>query len=261
MGRREDGYHRLQTLFVLLDYCDTLYFEVREDEIICRINTIDGIPEQEDLVIRAAKALQHHTGIKRGVEIRLEKHIPQGGGLGGGSSDAATTLLTLNKLWGCHLSLIQLRQIGATLGADVPVFISGHNAWAEGVGEELTPIEIPVWWYVVLTPPVNVPTAAIYGASDLTRDSNPLKITDFSDDLGCALRDARNDLQPVVLKRFPVVASYLEALQNAAAQSIFGARMTGSGACVFAAFTSEQAARKALAELSPEYKGFVAQGM
>jgi 4-diphosphocytidyl-2-C-methyl-D-erythritol kinase len=258
IGRRDDGYHLLQTVFVLLDFGDTLRVTLRNDGRICRKTDLVGVNENDDLIVRAARKLQSISGIPLGADIELAKHIPMGGGLGGGSSDAASALLLLNRLWGLNLSRQKLQEIGAALGADVPFFIFGRNAWAEGVGERLQPVDIPLWWYVVLSPSAMVPTPWVFGQPELTRNTIPIKIADFS---VSGLAAARNDLQPVVLKQFPAVAASFAALCAVSQKSIFGARMTGSGACVFAAFESEQTARDAFQQLQPEYSGFVAQGL
>ncbi len=266
IGGEHDGYHLLQSIFTLLNFGDTIDLEVRADAAISRTSTLAGVPSEKDLVVRAAKLLQAHTGCSLGCNISVEKRIPMGGGLGGGSSDAATVLRGLNRLWNLNLPPKELQRLGLSLGADVPFFINGQNAFSEGVGEVLTPIAVPNWWYLVLTPPESVPTPAIFSSPELTRDSISLKIADFSavvDKFAFAesLRQCRNDLQPVVLKAFPVVAAHLTALQAVSAKSVFGARMTGSGACVFAAFEFERDAHDAFQHLMPEYRGFVAQGM
>ena len=263
VGRRADGYHLLQSVFVLIDVCDTLHFSLRADGAIHRQSDLPGVREEDDLVVRAAMLLKREaqsfaSPSACGVDISVEKRLPMGAGLGGGSSDAATTLLALNQLWSLGFSNDKLRALGLTLGADVPFFLYGRNAFAEGVGEQLLPVELPRWWYLVLTPPVHVPTQAVFTHSELTRDTIPLRILDFSAN---GFGDTRNDLQVVVLKTFPAVSRYLQALQSVSQNSVFGARMTGSGACVFAAFASGQDARGALDSLQPEYKGFVAQGL
>ena len=258
VGRRPDGYHLLQSVFALLDFGDTLHFELRSDEQLRRTTTLQGVAEQDDLVIRAARLLQHESGTRLGADIAVEKRIPMGGGLGGGSSDAASVLLALNRLWNLNISRARLEEMGLALGADVPFFVFGQNAWAEGVGEALQPVDLPTWWYLVLTPNVHVPTPVIFGHPELTRNTIPLKIADFS---ASGLADMRNDLQPVVLKAFPAVATSFRALSAVSQKSIFGARMTGSGACVFAAFEFEHEAREALQQLKPEHQGFVARGL
>jgi 4-diphosphocytidyl-2-C-methyl-D-erythritol kinase len=263
VGRRADGYHLLQSVFALLDFGDTITFSTRDDGVIRRCSALPGVAPDDDLVVRAAELLKREAGARvasaaLGVDISVEKRIPMGGGLGGGSSDAATTLLVLNRLWKVGFTVAKLQAIGLTLGADVPFFVFGHDAFAEGVGEGLEKVELPRWWYLVLTPPVQVPTPAVFRHPELTRNTFPLKIADFS---AHGLVNLHNDLQPVVLKGFPVVFLYLEALQRASQKSVFGARMTGSGACVFAAFESEHDAEAAFASLPPEYKGFIAQGL
>lgn len=261
IGRRTDGYHLLQTVFTLIDFADTIDIAIRDDGQIRRQTTLAGVTEDDDLVIRAAKLLQQASGTKLGCDIALTKRIPMGGGLGGGSSDAATTLIALNDLWGTRFTRPQLQALGLHLGADVPFFVFGQSAFAEGVGEKLTPVAIPLWWYVVMMPPEGVPTALIFGAPELTRDTIPLKIADFSAN---GLGETRNDLQPVVLKAFPGVAQCLRALDAVGQQSIFGARMTGSGSSVFAAFEHEADARDAFARLKagqPNSQGFIAKGL
>ena len=191
VGRRDDGYHLLQTAFTFIDRCDYLSFALRDDGMITRAAGPVGIAADDDLCVRAARLLQRRTGCPSGVSIELEKHLPWGAGLGGGSSDAATTLIVLNRLWQLDLSRYELRAIALALGADVPVFIFGRSALAEGIGEKFTAIDVPKAWYVVLTPPVQVPTKVIFADPELTRDSIPIKISDFSSAL------LRNDLEPV----------------------------------------------------------------
>lgn len=252
-GRRADGYHLLQTVFCFIDRSDSLQFKLRADGQILLTQPLADVPPERDLCYRAARLLQTTAGVRQGVEIRLDKRLPIGGGLGGGSSDAATTLIVLNRLWGAGLSRAALMQLGLQLGADVPVFILGDNAWAEGVGERLTPMALDPAWYVVLTPPVCVPTALIFSAPELTRNTLPVTIPGFSAGLG---EQIRNDLEPVVVARYPEVGQYLAWLKQ------YGtARMTGSGACVFAAFSAEQAARQVLAQKPAEIEGFVARGL
>jgi 4-diphosphocytidyl-2-C-methyl-D-erythritol kinase len=258
VGRRADGYHLLQSAFTLIDFGDTLMFRARQDGEIRRVSDVAGVAADDDLVVRAAKLLKVTSGAALGADIWLDKRTPMGGGLGGGSSDAATTLMALNNIWKCGLTSEKLQEIGLKLGADVPFFIFGRAAFAQGVGETLAEIDIPTWWYVVLTPPVAVATAHVFSSTELTRDTVPLKIADFS---AAGLADLRNDLQAVVLKAFPAVARHLAALQAVSQKSVFGARMTGSGASVFAAFEREADARDVLSKLTPETKGFVAQGL
>ncbi len=250
VGRRPDGYHLLQTLFRFIDLHDTLHFTLREDGAVHRTNSVEGVAEEQDLCVRAARLLQRETGCASGVDITLEKRIPLGGGMGGGSSDAATTLLALNKLWNLGLSRARLMQIGLTLGADVPVFIFGENAFAEGVGEQLLAYPLPDAWYVVLFPPVHVPTAQVFAHPELTRDTISLRIRDLS------LQALHNDLQSVVCGLYPEVAQHLAWLGQFAK-----ARMTGSGACVFAEFASAGQAQAVLEQLPPDMRGVVARGL
>jgi 4-diphosphocytidyl-2-C-methyl-D-erythritol kinase len=211
------------------------------------------VPEETDLCIRAARLLQQKSAVTLGVEIALEKRIPMGGGLGGGSSDAATTLLALNRLWGLGWKKDRLLELAPELGADVPVFIFGESAFAEGIGEQLAPICLPAAWYLVLTPPVSVSTAQVFTSKELTRNTIPIKIPPFSVEQG------HNDLEPVVCGAYPEVAYYLGWLRRL--DSCRKAAMTGSGACVFAEFATESEARAALTRLPAGMKGFVAQGL
>ncbi|OGA37720.1 MAG: 4-(cytidine 5'-diphospho)-2-C-methyl-D-erythritol kinase [Betaproteobacteria bacterium RIFCSPLOWO2_12_FULL_62_13] len=250
VGRRPDGHHLLQTVFRFIDYGDTLSFRVREDGVVARVNEIGGIAAEEDLCVRAARLLKNAAGTVAGTDIMLEKRLPLGGGLGGGSSDAATALLALNRLWGLDLPRTRLLELALQLGADVPVFVFGSNAFAEGVGEKLQPIKLPPAWYVVLSPPVTVSTARIFAHQDLKRDSKMITIQSFSTE------PAANDLEPLVCREYPEVERHLDWLRQ------FGRpMMTGSGACVFASFDSETAARAVLAKLPRTMKGFVARGL
>ena len=254
IGQRADGYHSLQSVFQLLDFYDPIHLKPTQTGEIKRVNDIANVPANRDLCVRAALALQQVTGCAQGVEIAVEKRIPMGGGLGGGSSDAATVLLALNHLWKTHLSREELMQIGLKLGADVPIFIFGQNAWAEGIGEQLTPITLPTRYYVVLTPNVHVSTRDIFANSTLTKDTKPLKIADFSRDVNSNIFN--NDLEAVVCKEFPAVASTLNWLSQ------FGiARMSGSGASVFAAVNSKAKADEILAQKPDNTTGFVAIGL
>jgi 4-diphosphocytidyl-2-C-methyl-D-erythritol kinase len=275
VGRRADGYHLLQSVFRLIDRADTVHLELRDDGRVVRQADLPGVAEEHDLTVRAARLLQAYAAEGAGVSIRLDKVLPLGGGLGGGSSDAATVLLALNRLWQINLSRETLQKLALQLGADVPVFVFGQSAFAEGVGEILRPVSVPPAWYVVLMPPVQVPTAAIFAAPELTRNTPPLKIAPFSAGAGRTtlhglqpaesrsahrgdqdLLVGHNDLQPVVVSRYPEVARHLEWLAQ------FGeARMTGSGACVFAAFGTEEAAREVLRQMPGTMQGFVAQGL
>lgn len=253
-GQRADGYHTLQSAFQLLDFYDTVSLKPTSDNKIKRITKIDAIPEHEDLCVRAAKALQQAANCKQGVEIKLEKRIPMGGGLGGGSSDAATVLLALNQLWGIHFTRDALMKIGLSLGADVPFFIYGQSAWVEGIGEILTPLTLPTPYYVVLTPPIHVSTAKIFTHSGLTKDTKPLRIADFSNGANSNL--FRNDLEKVVCEEFTAVASTLKWLNQ------FGqARMSGSGASVFVTVDSLAKAKSIFAEKPVEIQGFIAKGL
>ncbi|OZA30525.1 MAG: 4-(cytidine 5'-diphospho)-2-C-methyl-D-erythritol kinase [Hydrogenophilales bacterium 17-61-9] len=250
VGRRADGYHLLQSVFRLIDRSDTVHLQLRNDGRVVREVDLPGVPEDSDLTVRAARLLQAHAPAGAGASIRLEKVLPLGGGLGGGSSDAATVLLALNRLWQVNLPRATLQKLALQLGADVPVFIFGQTAFAEGVGEILHPVSAPPAWYVVLTPPVQVPTAAIFATPELTRNTPAFKIARFSAGMG------HNDLQSVAVNRYPEIARHLEWLGR------FGeARMTGSGACVFASFGTEGAARDVLRQLPGTMKGFVAQGL
>ena len=250
VGRRADGYHLLQTVIRFIERGDTVGFRVRDDGVVARVNDVPGVDAQTDLAVRAARLLQRESKSAPGVEIELEKRLPLGGGLGGGSSDAATTLLALNRLWRLDLPRKRLLELALRLGADVPVFVFGENALAEGIGETLTPITVPDEWYVVLIPPVTVSTASIFTSPELKRDSKKIRIQGFSVDL------AGNDLEPVVCRAHPEVAQHLEWLRR------YGpARVTGSGACVFAAFGTEEAARAVFARLPDSMEGFVAHGL
>ncbi len=250
VGRRADGYHLLQTLFRLVDHGDSLRFSPRDDGRVVLTHPLPGVPPESDLTLRAARLLQAETGCRKGVEISIEKRLPMGGGLGGGSSDAATVLLALNHLWQLGVPRQRLQKIGLTLGADVPVFVFGRNAFAEGVGEALRPVDVPPAWYVVLEPPVQVPTAAIFGAPELKRDTVSMHAADWKPGFG------GNDLEPVAVSRFPVVAEYLRWLAT------FGeARMTGSGACVFAGFEQKDAAEAVIRQLPAGMRGWLTAGL
>ena len=254
LGRRADGYHRLQTVFRFLDYGDEVRLRVRGDGAIHRLRDVPGIPAEDDLSVRAARLLQSATGTTKGADIELTKRLPQGGGLGGGSSDAATVLLALNHLWGTGLGRGALQALGLRLGADVPVFVFGESALGEGVGEVLTPLALPAAWYVVLIPEAAVATARIFAHPELKRDAKPIKIQGFS--VVENSDDAANDLQDLVCRLYPEVARHLEWLSQHGP-----ARMTGSGACVFSAFETEPAARAVLAKAPGTMRGFVARGL
>ena len=259
-GRRPDGYHLLQTLFRFIDLHDTLHFTLRQDSTVRRTNVIEGVAEEQDLCVRAARLLQSETGCKLGVDIAVEKRIPMGGGLGGGSSDAATTLIALNRLWSLGLSRERLMQLGLKLGADVPVFVFGENAFAEGVGEELQACPLAETWYVVLFPPVHVPTAQIFAQPELTRNTDSITMRALFEQpqiegqqIG---RQFHNDMQSVVCKLYPEVARYIHWLGQ------FGnAMMTGSGACVFAGFAHRHQAEAVIKQLPHGMRGVVTQGL
>lgn len=248
-ARRADGMHALQTLFQFLNVGDSLYFTPREDGRISLQGGLAGVADEDNLVMRAARRLQAETGSRLGADIRLEKILPAGGGLGGGSSDAATTLVALNWLWQTGLSVDVLAGLGLALGADVPVFVHGKAAWAEGVGEEFTAASPPEPWYLVVVPDCEVSTAAVFSASELTRDCQPITIRDFLSGR------AGNVCEPVVRKYYPAVAKALNWLGQFAP-----ARMTGTGSCVFAAFENEAQAGEILRKIPPEWQGFVARG-
>jgi len=248
-GRRPDGYHLLQTVFQFLEFGDELEFEVREDGQILRDEGPEEVPAESDLSLRAARLLQERSGTRLGVAIKLRKRLPLQAGLGGGSSDAATTLLALDRLWGTSLGRGRLTALGLQLGADVPVFTGGEAAWAEGIGEILTPVDLPEPWYVVVQPDCRVATREIFQAPELTRNSAPIKIARFRSG------ETRNDFEPVVRSRYPQVSEALDWLGVHAP-----ARLTGSGACVFAAFPDQAAAKRVHALLPTGWRGFVARG-
>ena len=251
LGRRADGMHELQTVFRLIDAADEVGVRVRDDGIIRRIEANADISEGDDLCVRAARSLQSESGSRLGADLALRKILPVGGGLGGGSSDAATVLLVLNRLWDTGYPRRTLLALAATLGADVPFFVYGVNAVGEGIGERLSALELPPRWYVVLAPPVSVATASVFADKALTRNTKALKIPPFFFGLG------RNDLEPLVARRHPEVATHLEWLRMRQAK----ARMTGSGSCVFAEFAGEGEARRVLAELPEGMRGFVTRGL
>lgn len=249
-GRRADGYHLLQTLFVFLDFADVITLTLRADGKVCRPSGAADVPEDSDLTVRAARLLQQATGCRWGADIHVQKQIPMGGGLGGGSSDAATVLQGLNRLWQCGLGDDRLAELGLRLGADVPVFVRGHAAWAEGVGEQLVPVAMPDTWYVVIHPGVHVPTAELFSAPDLTRDCPPITLAAFHDGAGS------NVFQSVVEKRYPDVSEALRWLSEYSA-----ARLTGSGSCIFAAVSSRSAGESILQGLPEKWFGFVARSV
>ncbi|MEB0140337.1 MULTISPECIES: 4-(cytidine 5'-diphospho)-2-C-methyl-D-erythritol kinase [unclassified Undibacterium] len=252
-GRRADGYHLLQTAFQLLDHGDTLDFAVRDDGAIIRSNDIAGVPADSDLIVRAARLLQQASGCRLGADLTLHKVLPMGGGLGGGSSDAATTLIALNHLWATGLSRTQLMDLGLQLGADVPFFLFGENAFAEGVGEQLQAITTPECWFVVIEPGVQIPTPAIFSSKELTRDTKPVRITDFS---STAEMHWKNDLQTIACAMFPVVDEAIQWLSQ------FGnAKMTGSGACVFCAFFEQSKADEVIAKMPQRWTAWKAKSL
>ncbi|WP_206954600.1 4-(cytidine 5'-diphospho)-2-C-methyl-D-erythritol kinase [Trinickia acidisoli] len=259
-GRRPDGYHALQTVFQLIDWGDVLHFTLREDGLVHRKTDVPGVPEASDLVVRAAMLLKAHTGTRLGVDIEIDKRLPMGAGLGGGSSDAATTLLALNRLWKLGLSRGVLETLALRLGADVPFFVFGKNAFAEGVGEALAAVQLPPRYFLVVTPNVHVPTAAIFSDKSLTRDSEAVTITDFLAQQSCGARwpesYGRNDMQPVVVGKYAEVAQVLEWFKP-----IAPARMTGSGSSVFAAFRSIAEAKAAQGMLPTGWVSAVASSL
>ena len=256
-GRRHDGYHDLQTLFQLIEHCDRIGLALRPDGAITRSAGMADVEPDKDLAVRAAMALQRHTGTALGADIQVIKHIPAGGGLGGGSSDAASVLLALNALWQCRLSLEQLAQIGLALGADVPVFILGQSAWGEGRGERLAAMELPPRWFLVIQPGIGVSTAEIFQAPELTRNSAVITIRDFVESR------ASNVFEPVVCARRPQVAEALAWLrtQTDAHGAPLTARMTGTGACVFASFEHAEDAQRVARLVPDRWSGFVARGL
>ncbi|KAF1706603.1 4-(cytidine 5'-diphospho)-2-C-methyl-D-erythritol kinase [Pseudoxanthomonas sacheonensis] len=251
-GRRQDGYHRLQTVFRLLDWGDTLHLRVRGDSVVVRHGeSAKGVAEADDLAVRAARLLQSEAKTIQGADISVEKRIPAGGGFGGGSSDAATVLVGLNHLWGLNLSLDRLAALGLQLGADVPVFVRGENAWAEGVGEELTPIRLPSAWYVLADPGIHVPTRDLFQAPDLTRNAAPAKIADFvsGNSLG-------NAFEPVLRRREPAIEAVFATLSR-----IGTPRLTGSGSGCFVEFSDRASAEAALAGLPEGLRAWIAAGV
>jgi 4-diphosphocytidyl-2-C-methyl-D-erythritol kinase len=250
VGRRADGYHEIQTVFQLVDLADRLVIAPRRDAEIRRLDGPAGIPPEEDLCVRAACRLQEASHVGRGADIRLEKHVPIQGGLGGGSSDAATTLVALNEIWGLRLAPSILAELGLGLGADIPFFIHGRTAWGEGVGERLTPLELPPKHYAIVFPGVGISTAEIFQAPELTRKTPETTIRGFLKAGG------RNDCEPVVTGRSPEVRRALAWLAERGR-----AQMTGTGSCVFAAFVDRGSAQAALDGLPPGWRGFVARGL
>lgn len=250
-GRRADGYHNLQTLFQLLDYGDTLSFSLRADNQITLSPALAGVSFEDNLIIKAARQLETYKAKDLGVDIQLQKRLPMGGGIGGGSSNAATTLVALNHLWQCGLNREQLQAIGLQLGADVPVFINAQTAWAEGVGEQLQAIELPQQWFLIVQPDCQVSTAEIFSHKDLTRDTPAIKVAAFLE------RGGKNDCQALVRALYSPVDDALNWLENISPT----ARMTGTGACVFAAFATADEALQAQAKLPNHLPSFVAKGV
>ena len=251
VGRRSDGFHELQTVFQLITLYDAIDISVRGDGVISRPNGPAGVPENEDLVVRAAQALKEATGTGLGAYLSVLKRIPMGGGLGGGSSDAGTTLVALNQMWKTGLTSAQLAAIGAKLGADVPFFVAGRSAWAEGIGEQLTPVSLGAEsWYLVIFPGIAVPTASVFQAPELTRNSPPTTMRGFLETGG------RNDCEAVVRARFPAVGEALDWLGRQAP-----ARLTGTGSCVFAKFSRAADAERVAARVPDVWRAFVARGI
>jgi 4-diphosphocytidyl-2-C-methyl-D-erythritol kinase len=250
IGRRADGYHDLQTLFQLIDLADEIQIQVRPDAVIERLAGPPGVPAEADLVVRAARALQAAAAVRQGANLGVTKHIPMGGGLGGGSSDAATVLVALNQMWKCGLNNDDLADIGVKLGADVPVFVRGHSAWAEGRGERLTAVDLPASWFALVHPQVHVPTAAVFQAPELTRNSPPITMGGFLQSGG------RNDFEPVVRRRYPEVARALDWLGHFAP-----ARLTGTGSCIFAPCAAEDEAQDIVMRVPAPWRGMVARGV
>jgi 4-diphosphocytidyl-2-C-methyl-D-erythritol kinase len=260
IGQRADGYHLLQTVFRLLDIYDTIHLKPNNSGIVKRVNDVLGVPAEQDLCVRAAKLLLQHTQSKHGVEIFVEKHIPMGGGLGGGSSDAATVLLALNHLWQLKLSREELMSLGLKLGADVPFFIFGKNAWAEGIGEQLEEINLQDAYYVILNPNIHVSTAQIFANKQLTKSTIPKTMSDFSGTAkltACNLRAGfTNDLEKIVCSEYPAVLDCVNWLSQ------FGdARMSGSGASVFLEVVDKKTAAEICNQRPKEIQGFVAKGL
>ncbi|MDE2408479.1 MAG: 4-(cytidine 5'-diphospho)-2-C-methyl-D-erythritol kinase [Xanthomonadaceae bacterium] len=251
LGRRADGYHLLQTVFRLLDWGDTVYLRPRKDGVVARVGAgAAGVAEGDDLLVRAAKLLQKSCNYRQGVDIAIEKRIPLGGGFGGGSSDAATMLVALNRLWRLDLDVAALAALGLRLGADVPVFVRGENAWAEGVGEQLTAITLPPAWYLLADPGVHAATADLFRSPDLTRDAAPATIAGYLSGSVCG-----NAFEPVLLRREVAVETMFKALS-----SLGVPRLTGSGSGCFVEFAQREAAEAALAALPAGFPAWVVRG-
>ncbi|WP_311062833.1 4-(cytidine 5'-diphospho)-2-C-methyl-D-erythritol kinase [Halomonas sp. DWK9] len=253
VGRRQDGYHELQTLFQIIDLCDVLSFTPRQDGLIQLTTPMNGVAHDDNLIVRAAKLLQQHSGTSLGASITIDKHLPMGGGLGGGSSNAATVLVGLNQLWQLGYSPDALAALGLTLGADVPVFVLGHSAWAEGVGEQLTKATLDTPWFVVIHPGVSVSTPAIFQDPELTRDSLPITMARA---LQGGVVEWRNDCEAIVRKRYPPIAEALDWLAQHAPS-----RLTGTGACLFAAFDSQETAQTVADRANQRWQAWVARGL
>ncbi|WP_253443926.1 4-(cytidine 5'-diphospho)-2-C-methyl-D-erythritol kinase [Halomonas sp. Y3] len=253
IGRRPDGYHELQTLFQFLDHGDTLRLSSRSDGELRLTPELPGVAAEENLVLRAARALQQESGRRLGADIHLEKRLPMGGGLGGGSSDAATALVGLNRLWALGLPLERLAELGLALGADVPVFVRGHAAWGEGVGERLTPVELDTPWFVVVHPGVAVSTPAVFGAAELTRHTPPITMARA---LQGGASSWRNDCEATVRRLYPPVAEAIDWLSERAPSLL-----TGTGACVFSRLPREVDADRLLAEIDGRWPAFKARGL
>jgi len=254
-GRREDGYHWLQTAFQLLDYSDVITLELRNDGVIKRVKGLEHVPEESDLCIRAAKLLQKETRSTFGVDLSIEKRLPIGGGIGGGSSDAATVLHGLNRLWGYGLKTSHLAKLGLQLGADVPVFVEGYSAWAEGVGESLTPVTLDEKWFIVINPNIFVSTAEIFTDKALTRDNETITIARFLED---NKKDGGLDnvFEPIVRRMHPEIDKAIDWLSQ-----FTPARLTGTGSCIFASFDKKEQAQQVLSDLPKQWEGFVAKGV
>ena len=253
VGRRQNGYHELQTLFQIIDLCDSLSFTHRQDGVIELVTPMADVAHDDNLIVRAAKLLQQHSGTPLGASITIEKHLPMGGGLGGGSSNAATVLVGLNQLWQLGYSPTTLAALGLTLGADVPVFVRGHSAWAEGVGEQLTQATLDTPWFVVIHPGVSVSTPAIFQDPELTRDSLPITMARA---LQGGVVEWRNDCEAIVRKRYPPIAEALDWLAQYAPS-----RLTGTGACLFAAFDSQKSAQTVAERANQCWQAWVARGL
>lgn len=248
-GRRSDGYHTLQTVYQFVDMCDVLQFAVREDSEVQLKSKFKEVPPEDNLVVRAARALQAHSGTRAGTDITLDKIIPTGGGLGGGSSDAATTLVALNEFWRLGLSIKELAEIGVTVSADVPVFVYGQASWAEGIGEKLTPVAPLEPWYLIVNPCVQSSTEALFNAPDLKRNTNPITIRDFMDGR------STNVFESIAVARHPEIGAALDWLRTN--YRGYRAKMSGTGSCVFTAFENEDSAKELCEKLPEDMKGYV----